>query len=71
MLKTIFSLERLEISFVNTKLSKTTCERIIQANQIDFYSIKVHKIQKKNVLIEIVITHHFSDLSFDINNNIC
>ena len=51
--------------------SKTTLERVIQANRVNLYCIKLRKAIRTNPLIKSIITHHFSDLSINTNNCIC
>ena len=44
---------------------------MIQANQIDFYYLKLRKAIKTSFSIKNIITHHFSDLSINTNDYIC
>ena len=65
MLQTIFLSERLEISTIDPKKSKTTLERVIQTNLVDLYCTKLCKIIRTSSSIESINTCYISDLFID------
>ena len=68
LLQTILPPERLEISSIDPDKSKTTPERVIQANLVDFYCTKLRKSIRTSSSIEGINTRHFSDLFVDTKN---
>lgn len=71
LLQTIFLFEKLEISFINIIKSKITSEKVIQANWVNLYCIKLLKIIKISFPIASIITHHLLNLFIDTNDCIC
>lgn len=55
----IFLFKKLKISIINQDQSKTTFEKVIQVNWINFYYIKLCKIIKTSFLIKVIIIYHF------------
>ena len=68
LLQTILPPERLEISSIDPDKSKTTFERVIQANLIDPYCTKLRKSIKTSFFIEDINTCHLSNLFVDTKN---
>ena len=60
--------ERLEISSIDPDKSKTTPEKVIQANLVDLYCTKPCKSIRTSSSIEDINTCHLSDLFVDIKN---
>ena len=65
LLQTILPPERLEISTIDPDKSKTTPERMIQANLVDPYYTKLRKTIRTSSSIEGINTRHLSDLFID------
>ena len=62
--------ERLEISSIDPDKSKTTPERVIQANLVDPYCTKLRESIRTSSSIEGINTRHLSDLFVDTKNYI-
>ncbi len=65
MLQTILPPKRLDISSIDPDESETTPEKMIQANLIDPYCIKLRKTISTHSPIEDINTRNLSDLSID------
>ena len=68
LLQTILPPERLEISSIDPDKSKTTPERVIQANLVDPYCTKLRESIRTSFSIEGINTRHLSDLFIDTKN---
>ena len=68
LLQTILPPERLEISSIDPDKSKTTPERVIQANLVDLYCTKLRESIRTSSSIEGINTYHFSNLFVDTKN---
>ena len=65
LLQTILPPEKLEISIIDQEKSKTTSERVIQANLVNSYYTKLRKIIRTSSSIEGINTRHLLDLFID------
>ena len=63
--------EKLEINSIDLDENKGTPKKIIQANLIDLYNIKLCKIISLYFPIKSINICHFSDLSIDTKDCIC
>ena len=70
LLQTILPPKRLEISSIDPDKSKTTPERVIQANLVDLYCTKLRKSIRTSSSIEGINTRHLSDLFVYTKNSI-
>lgn len=67
----IFLLEKLEVSSKALDKSEIIPIRVIWANLINFYYIKLCKTIKTNSIIENIYSYYLLSLAIDINNCIC
>lgn len=70
LLKIILLFEKHEISFINLDKSRTSLEKVIQANLVDFYCQKIRKSIKTSYSIEDINNCHLLDWSVDMKNDI-
>ena len=68
LLQMILPPERLKISSIYSEKSKTTPERVIQANLVNSYCTKLRKSIRISFSIESINTCHLSDLFVDTKN---
>ena len=68
LLQTILLPKKLEISSIDPDKSKTTPERVIQANLVDLYCTKLRKSIRTSSSIEGINTRYLSDLFVDTKN---
>lgn len=68
LLKTIFLLEKWEISFIDIVKSYIAPKNLIQVNLIESYYMKLQKIIKTSFLINSIKTFLFSNLIIDTYN---
>ena len=61
----IFLPKKLKISTINPDKSKTTPNRVIQANLFDFYYTKLHKTIRTSSFIKSINTWYYSNLFID------
>ena len=70
MLQIICLFLRQKISFLDVDKSKTTCKKVIWANLLNFYYIKLCKIIRTNFFMESFNTYYLENLFIDIKNYI-